>query len=98
MVFSNQKGAVTAEFMLLFPTVVLALAGFLGFFQLGLVQLQLGRDAFTQARELSIGNQLQKIPNTKFRSNQDGRWVCVTAVRELPIAMEVEACLLKHGL
>jgi Flp pilus assembly protein TadG len=98
LVFSNQKGAVTAEFMLLFPTVVLALAGFLGVFQLGLVQLQLSRDAFTQARELSIGNQLQKIPNTKFRSNQDGRWVCVTAVRELPIAMEVQACLLKHGL
>lgn len=30
LVFSNQKGAVTAEFMLLFPTVVLALAGFFG--------------------------------------------------------------------
>jgi Flp pilus assembly protein TadG len=98
LVFSSQKGAVTAEFMLLFPTVVLALAGILGVFQLGLAQLQLSGAAFSQARQLSIGNQLLEIPGTTFQVTESGRWVCVTAAKSLLIDLEVKSCLLKHGL
>jgi Flp pilus assembly protein TadG len=98
LVFSSQKGAVTAEFMLLFPTVVLALAGILGVFQLGLTQLQLSRDAFTQARQLAIGNQLADQPGSFFEIRQSGKWVCVTATKQLVLKLEAEACLMKHGL
>ncbi|MDH4397326.1 MAG: hypothetical protein QE275_01950 [Actinomycetota bacterium] len=88
----------TAEFMLLFPTVVLALAGILGVFQLGLTQLQLSRDAFTQARQLAIGNQLADQPGSFFEIRQSGKWVCVTATKQLVLKLEAEACLMKHGL
>jgi Flp pilus assembly protein TadG len=98
LVFSNQKGAVTAEFMLLFPTLVLTLAGILGVFQLGLAQLQLSGAAFAQARHLSIGNQRLEIPGTTFQVVESGRWVCVTATKSFIFDLEVESCLLKHGL
>ena len=98
MAFSSEKGAVTAEFMLLFPTLVLALAGILGVFQLGLTQLQLSRDAFSQARELAIGNPLAPLPGTSFTVTESGRWVCVTASKQRFLKLEAQACLYKHGL
>ncbi len=98
MAFSSDRGAVTAEFMLLFPTLVLALAGILGVFQLGLTQLQLSRDAFSQARQLAIGNSIAQLPGTTFESQELGKWVCVTASKKLFIDLEAQACLMKHGL
>ncbi len=98
LAFSSERGSVTAEFMLLFPTLVLALAGILGVFQLGLTQLQLSREAFSQARELAIGNQLAKLPGTSFEVTESGNWICVTASRKLLIEVEAEACQFKHGL
>ena len=97
LVFSDQKGAVTAEFMLLFPTVVLALAGVLGVFQLGVVQLELTRDAFTQARQLSIHGSLLPIAGAEFKSFRQGQLVCVVAQKRLAIDLEARACLFQHG-
>jgi hypothetical protein len=97
LVFSDQKGAVTAEFMLLFPTVVLALAGVLGVFQLGVAQLELTRNAFTQARQLSIGASLIPIDGVEFQSYREGQLVCVIAQKRLAIDLEARACLFQHG-
>lgn len=97
LVFSDQKGAVTAEFMLLFPTVVLALAGILGVFQLGVAQLELARNAFTQARQLSINGSMLPIPESTFESYTDGKWVCVITRRTFVIALKEKACLYQHG-
>lgn len=97
LVFSDQKGAVTAEFMLLFPTVVLALAGVLGVFQLGVAQLELTRDAFTQARQLSMKESLLPIEGVEFKSYRDGQLVCVVAQKKLAIDLEATACLFQHG-
>jgi hypothetical protein len=98
LAFSSEKGAVTAEFMLLFPTLMLALAGILGVFQLGLTQLQLARDAFTQTRLLAIGHPLERLEDTSYKVTESGKWVCVTASKKLLIELEAQACLLKHGL
>ena len=87
----------TAEFMLLFPTVVLALAGVLGVFQLGVAQLELSRVAFTQARQLSINNSLSPIEGTEIRSYSQGQMVCVVARRQIAIKLEARACLFHHG-
>ena len=97
MVFSDQKGAVTAEFMLLFPTVVLALAGVLGVFQLGVAQLELTRDAFTQARHFSIKGSLLPIEGVEFQSYRDGQLACVVAQKRFAIELEAKACLFQHG-
>jgi hypothetical protein len=97
LVFSDQKGAVTAEFMLLFPTVVLALAGILGVFQLGVAQMELARNAFTQARQLSINGSMLPIPGVAFESHLDGQWVCVTAQKRLVFDLQEKACLYQHG-
>lgn len=98
LVFSSQKGAVTAEFMLLFPTVVLALAGTLGVFQLGVAQLSLSREAFLQARQLAIGNDPEASPDVSLTERLDGRFVCVSAVRNYLFELKAEVCLPKHGL
>lgn len=97
MVFSDQKGAVTAEFMLLFPTVVLGLAGILGVFQLGLAQMELARNAFTQARELSIAGSMLQIPGSTFESYTEGQWVCVIARKRFVFDLQERACLFQHG-
>jgi hypothetical protein len=89
---------VTAEFMLLFPAVVLALAGILGVFQLGLTQLQLSREAFSQARSLSIGGELVNRSDILFTVSHRERLVCVSATKNLVFKLEAEACLFKHGL
>lgn len=97
LVFSDQKGAVTAEFMLLFPTVVLSLAGILGVFQLGVAQMELARNAFTQARQLSINGVLVAIPGVAFESYLDGKWVCVIAQKRIVFDLQEKACLYQHG-
>ena len=97
LVFSDQKGAVTAEFMLLFPTVVLALAGVLGVFQLGVAQLDLSRDVFTQARQLSINGPMLPIAGVEFKSYRDGQLVCVVGQKRLAIVLEATACLFQQG-
>ena len=97
MVFNDQKGAVTAEFMLLFPTVVLALAGILGVFQLGVAQMELARNAFTQARHLSINGSMLPMPGSTFESYADGQWVCVIARKMLVFELQERACLYQHG-
>jgi hypothetical protein len=97
LVFSDQKGAVTAEFMLLFPTVVLALAGVLGVFQLGVAQLELSRDAFTSARQLSIGGSVIAVEGVKMHSYREGQLVCVIAQKKIAIDLEARACLFQHG-
>ena len=83
--------------MLLFPTVVLALAGLLGVFQLGVAQLELTRDAFTQARQLSINESLLPIEGAQFKSYRDGKLVCVNAQKRLAIDLEATACLFQQG-
>ena len=98
LVFSDQKGAVTAEFMLLFPTVVLALAGILGVFQLGVAQMELARNAFTQARQLSINGSMLPIPGSTFESYLDGQWVCVIAQKRFVFDLQERACLYQHGI
>ena len=97
LVFSDQKGAVTAEFMLLFPTVVLALAGILGVFQLGVAQMELARNAFTQARQLSINGSMLPIPGSTFESYTEGQWVCVIAQKRFVFDLQERACLYQHG-
>jgi hypothetical protein len=97
LVFSDQKGAVTAEFMLLFPTIVLALAGVLGVFQLGVAQLELSRDAFTSARQISIGGTLTPVEGVEVHSYRDGQLVCVIAQKKIAIELEASACLFQHG-
>jgi len=97
LVFSDQKGAVTAEFMLLFPTVVLALTGVLGVFQLGVAQLELSRDAFTLARQLSIGGSLTPVEGIEVHSYREGQLVCVIAQKKIAFGLEARACLFQHG-
>ena len=83
--------------MLLFPTVVFALAGVLGVFQLGVAQLQLSREAFTLARQLSIGGTLKPVEGVEVHSYREGQLVCVIAQKKIAIDLEARACLFQHG-
>ena len=96
--FSDDKGAVTAEFMLLLPTVILGLAGFLAIFQLGLVRIEISQLAFYQARLWSIGNEDLNVEGVSFSSELDGQLLCVTATKKSIIEVSESACYLAHGI
>ncbi|QKJ25631.1 hypothetical protein HRU87_05545 [Aquiluna borgnonia] len=97
MDFSEDRGAVTAEFMLLFPTVIVALAGALTVFQLGLDRLELSRLAFFQARSLAIGGELSSVEGVRFTPSDDGRMLCVEATKTSLFRLSESGCYLKHG-
>jgi len=96
--FSDEKGAVTAEFMLLLPAAVLGLAGFLAIFQLGLVRIEISQLAFFQARLWSIGNEDLDFEGVSFSSELDGQLLCVTATKKTIIEISESACYLAHGV
>ena len=97
LAFSNEKGAVTAEFMMLFPTLLLALAGAIGLFQLGLARLELSQLAFYQARSEAIGSSGVQSDKAIFKTEINGQLLCVTASRKLIFELRETGCYLIHG-
>lgn len=97
LAFSRDDGAVTAEFMLLTPTIVLALAGALGLFQLGLERLTLSQLAFYEARSQAIGGDRSEYRDVDFVTNIEGQLLCVTASKSLLFKLEESGCYLIHG-
>ena len=97
LVFSKDDGAVTAEFMLLTPTVIAALAGALGLFQLGVARLELAQLAFYQARSQAIGLELDETPGVRFETEVKGQFLCVSASRRMLITLRESGCYLIHG-
>lgn len=97
LAFSKDEGAVTAEFMLLTPTIVLALAGALGLFQLGLERLALSQSAFYEARSQAIGHGSIEQAGIDFQTRTQGQLLCVTASKSLLFKIEESGCYLIHG-
>ena len=97
LAFSREDGAVTAEFMLISPTIVLALAGALGLFQLGLERLTLSQLAFYEARSQAIGFEAKSDSETVFQTTIEGQLLCVTATRNSLLRIQEKGCYLIHG-
>lgn len=89
---SSDSGAVTAEFMLLMPAVILlgGLVSLLFGLSIDLVALQ--RQAGGLVRELAIGRELVLPQNTQAKTWNQGRLVCIQLSRPGLIKITAEQC------
>ena len=90
----NQKGAVTAEFMLLMPAAILAVTLLLGFFNLALERVQFEFNAFQFARSHFYG---LEPGGYEFGERSYGDLSCVEVVSGLPFQFRSEWCLIPIG-
>jgi Flp pilus assembly protein TadG len=97
LVFHSDKGAVTAEFMLLLPALILLLAGGIGMFQLGLQRIALEVSAFEITRAVAIGFEPELEPGLEMRVSQEGRTKCVSVTKDLLFKLESKRCLIPYG-
>lgn len=95
MVFSSDKGAVTAEFMLITPALILAVATLLGLFPLGLSAIKLEVEAMQLARLHGYGLDLSKPEGYDLEIYSQGRIECVR-LRNSSL-MESEYCVIPLG-
>lgn len=95
MVFSSDKGAVTAEFMLITPALILAVATLLGLFPLALSAIKLEVETMQLARLHGYGLDLSVTEGHEFEISTQGRIECVT-VRNLSL-LESEYCVIPLG-
>ncbi len=95
MVSSSDKGAVTAEFMLITPALILAVATLLGLFPLALSAIKLEVETMQLARLHGYGLDLSVTEGHEFEISAQGRVECVT-VRNLSL-LESEYCVIPLG-
>lgn len=95
MVSSSDKGAVTAEFMLITPALILAVATLLGLFPLALSAIKLEVETMQLVRMHGYGLDLSVAEGHEFEISAQGRIECVT-VRNLSL-LESEYCVIPLG-
>jgi hypothetical protein len=88
---------VTAEFAMLFPSLMLLLAALIGLFRLGLSELQLAELAVDLARGLARGEnpdwvqaRLDSMPGARIEQEFEGPLSCVRVT--LPFGQSSRAC------
>ena len=90
----NQKGAVTAEFMLLMPTAILAVTLLLSFFTLALDRVKFEFEAFQFARSYFYG---LEPPGLEFETSLVGELECVEVISGSPLGFRSSYCAFKLG-
>jgi hypothetical protein len=90
----NDRGAVTAEFMLLMPAAILAVTLLLGSFTLALERVKFEFEAFQFARSFLYG-----LPTGShdFLERSKGNLSCVEVRSNSPFSFRSEYCLHKIG-
>lgn len=97
--FGN-AGAVTAEFAVVFPAVMLTIGFVMSAIQVVIVQIEMQRLAGMAARELARGGGLQELgelrPGFSVSSFDQGNLLCVEVRNDFPELKE-RACALKNS-
>lgn len=94
---NNEKGAATAEFMLLLPTFVIGLAAFLALTNWQVERLELSTLAFSAVRAQTVGAEWSAPKGVSANAFQDGRYSCVELSKAALLPMRVRACALQFG-
>ena len=95
MVSSSDKGAVTAEFMLITPALILAVATLLGLFPLGLSSIKLEVETMQLARLHGYGLDVPIPEGYELEIASRGRIECIK-LRNRSL-MESEYCVIPLG-
>ena len=96
MAFRSDKGAVTAEFMLVMPAMILAVALLLGLFPLALAGIKLELTAMQLARLHSLGETVSPPTGYKLKTYSEGRYECLVLKSPILI-LESEYCAMTLG-
>lgn len=96
MAFRSEKGAVTAEFMLVTPALILAVTLLLGLFPLALSAIKLELTAMQLSRLHSLGQPVSAPDGYELRTFSTGRFECLVLKSPL-ILMESEYCSMTIG-
>ena len=96
MAFPTDKGAVTAEFMLITPALILAVTLLLGLFPLALAGIKLELSAMQLARLYSFGQDVEAPAGYSIEFSQQGKLSCLK-LRMDTLPMESEYCAIPIG-
>ncbi len=96
MVFRSDKGAVTAEFMLVMPAMILAVTLLLGLFPLALAGIKLELTAMQLARLHSLGETVSSPDGYELKTYSEGRYECLVLKSPILI-LESEYCAMTLG-
>lgn len=91
---SDEKGAVTAELMMLLPVLILG-AGLIGMiFSVSLERISLERDTAAALREMAIGRELELPVGVIARTWMEGRLMCLEFKKSEVIQISAAHCAL----
>lgn len=93
---SSDRGAVTAEFMLITPALILAVVSLLGLFPLALSAIKLEVVAMSVARAHSYGHGVSAPDGYQLEIVQAGRLNCIR-LKSAALSMESEYCVIPIG-
>ncbi len=96
MAFRSDKGAVTAEFMLVMPAMILAVTLLLGLFPLALAGIKLELTAMQIARLHSLGETVSPPAGYELETYSEGRYECLVLKSPILI-LESEYCAMTLG-
>jgi Flp pilus assembly protein TadG len=96
LAFRSDKGAVTAEFMLVTPALILAVTLLLGLFPLALSAIKLELTAMQLSRLHSLGESVSAPAGYEMFTYSKGRYECLVLKSTLLI-LESEYCAMSVG-
>jgi len=96
-VSANDRGAVTAEFMVAMPAVILVVALLGSLFQLGLARISMEQEASGLSRQFGYGIALQASGRYVVETSVRGHLGCVQVSLRGPIPLVSEQCAIRSG-
>jgi cytochrome oxidase assembly protein ShyY1 len=95
--FRSDEGTVTAEVMLLLPTLVLGMSACLGVAVWQIERLDLQSTAFLAARQQIVGDPLELPDGISSNFFQDGRYSCVELSKVSLLLLKARSCQFRLG-
>jgi Flp pilus assembly protein TadG len=94
---ASDKGAVTAEFMLLLPALTLLFATVLGSVAFATDRIALEAKAFQVARSLAIGLDVPTEAGIQVEKSIEGRLICAKITKQSLMPMSTKLCVMQVG-
>lgn len=94
---TSDHGAVTAEFMLLLPALIMLFATVLGSVVFATDRIALEAKGFEAARSLALGLDLRAEEGIKIEKSVEGALTCAKITKQSLIPMSTKLCVMQVG-
>ena len=94
---ASDQGAVTAEFMLLLPALIMLFATVLGSVAFATDRIALEAKGFEAARSLAIGLDLVAEQGIEIEKSAEGALTCAKISKQSLIPMSTKLCVMQVG-